>query len=186
MVKTFFLDWGLSLGAGLLFGIAARREAGVRAPFATRAFRWGLAYQQIGILAIAVTLYVIRPDWMWMYWVDPRGLPIVVVLLSFAMYELAFVAGFSIAASAPTRPVVVFAVAVGVALAAGQVAARARLANFGTLEEFRSGVAGGAAHGTAARTMMAAGVLSLLLLALMLRRLATSPGSPARGTQASP
>ena len=82
VVETIFLDWGLALGAGLLFGMAGRGEsAAVGALVRTRAFKWGLGYLHVGVIAISVTLYAIEPDWMWMYYVDPAGLPLVTVAI---------------------------------------------------------------------------------------------------------
>ena len=98
VVETIFLDWGLALGAGLLFGMAGRGEsASVGALVRTRAFKWGLAYLHIGVIAISVTLYVMEPNWMWMYYVNPSTLPLVVVAISFLLYEVCYMAGFALA-----------------------------------------------------------------------------------------
>jgi hypothetical protein len=143
VVETIFLDWGLALGTGLLFGLAGRREV-ASAPrlFATRAFRWGLAYLHVGVIAVSATLYALNPDWMWMYWVPARELPIAVAILAFVMYEVAFVAGFALAAGLER-----WRAHSGWALAgllfglitAAEATTRVRLFHFGTLEEFLSG-----------------------------------------------
>lgn len=143
MIETVFLDWGLALGAGLLFGLAGRNEvASADSLFRTRAFRWGLAYLHIGVIAISATLYVLEPAWMWMYWVDPTRLPLVVVVLAFVMYEVAYIGGFALAAELErvrrnaTRILAGFA---GVAITAAEVATRTRLFHFGTFDEFAAG-----------------------------------------------
>ena len=183
VVKTFFLDWGLSLAAGLMFGFAGRHEIAVAdSPFSTRAFRLGFAYQNAGVLGIAVALYLIQPDWMWMYWVPSARLPIAVVVLSFFMYELAFFAGFSVAPALARRRVIMPAfVLVGAALTAGEIAARDRLGRFGTIDEY---IAGTARHGLTLSPFHAepvltffaiAGTASILGLVLLLRSAAHRP-----------
>ena len=143
MIETVFLDWGLAVGAGLLFGLAGRNEvASAVSLFRTRAFRWGLVYLHIGVIAISATLYVLEPAWMWMYWVDPRNLPIVVVVLAFVMYEVAFIGGFALAAELERvrrNATWVLAGFAGVAITAAEVATRTRLFHFGSFDEFAAG-----------------------------------------------
>ena len=143
VIETVFLDWGLALGAGLLFGLAGRNEvASATTLFRTRAFRWGLAYLHIGVIAISVALYVMEPAWMWMYWVDPARLPVGVVILAFVMYEVAFLGGFALAAELERiRRNATWAVAgfAGIAITAAEVATRTRLFHFGTYDEFAAG-----------------------------------------------
>jgi len=166
-----------------MFGFAGRREIATAASaFSTRAFRLGLAYLQVGVLGIAVTLYLMRPDWMWMYWVPSAQLPIAVVILSFAMYELAFLAGFSVAPALAGRGMMtpVFVLVAG-ALTAGQVASRARLEHFGTISEYAAGTA---ARGFTSNPFHVepeiwffaiAGTASILALVVLLRRVARRP-----------
>lgn len=142
MIETVFLDWGLSLGAGLLFGLAGRRElAAARSKLATRAFRWGLVYLHAGVIAVSLTLYAMNRDWMWMYWVDPRTLPVPVHVAAFALYEVCFLAGFFLASELPARAGWALAGALFAAITATEAAARTRLFHVGTLEEFRAGAA---------------------------------------------
>lgn len=134
MVETIFLDWGLALGAGLLFGMAGRGEsASVGALVRTRAFKWGLAYLHIGVIAISVTLYVMEPNWMWMYWVNPVGLPLVVVAISFFLYEVCYFAGFALASEIErVRRNATWSLvgAMFVAITSAEIATRDRLFNF--------------------------------------------------------
>jgi hypothetical protein len=145
VIETVFLDWALALGSGLLFGLAGRAEVRTSASLVkTRAFRWGLIYLHVGVLAISLTLYAIEPAWMWMYWVDPAKLPIVIVVLSFLVYEFCYIAGFALAAELERwRRNATWAVAIAmfVAINAAEVATRTRLFHFGTFDEFAAGKA---------------------------------------------
>ncbi len=145
VVETIFLDWALAFGAGLLFGMAGRGEfASVGALMRTRAFKWGLAYLHIGVVAISATLYTIEPDWMWMYWVDSANLPIVAVVLSFLVYEACFFSGFALASEIERRRRNATWALVGVmfaAITAGQVLTWRRLFHFGTFAEYHAGAA---------------------------------------------
>jgi hypothetical protein len=139
------LDWALALGSGLLFGLAGRAEVRTAdSLLRTKSFRWGLAYLHLGVLAISITLYALEPAWMWMYWVNPAQLPIVVVVLSFLVYEFCYVAGFALAAELERwRRNATWGVAIAMFLAinAAEVATRTRLFHFGSYEEFAAGKA---------------------------------------------
>jgi hypothetical protein len=145
VIDTVFLDWALALGAGLLFGLAGRSEVADAPSLArTRAFRWGLLYLHVGVIAISAALYAIEPAWMWMYWVDPTTLPIVVVVLSFLVYELCYIAGFAIARELESvrRNATWGLVAVMFpAITLAEIAARVRLFHFGSFDEFAAGKA---------------------------------------------
>jgi hypothetical protein len=134
VVETVFLDWGLAFGAGLLFGMAGRGEsAAVGALVRTRAFRWGLAYLHVGVIAISVTLYVMEPDWMWMYYVRPAQLPLVIVAIAFLLYEVCYFAGFALASELERIKRNATWALVGVmfaAITAAEISTRDRLFNF--------------------------------------------------------
>ena len=143
MIETVFLDWALALGAGLIFGLAGRREVAASPSFTrTRAFRWGFAYLHLGVLAISLTLYAIEPAWMWMYWVDPARLPVVVVVMAFLLYEICYVAGFALAAELERwrrNSTWVLVGAMGAAITAAEFATRVRLFHFGSFDDFAAG-----------------------------------------------
>jgi hypothetical protein len=145
VVETIFLDWALAFGAGLLFGMAGRGEsAAVGSLMRTRAFKWGLAYLHLGVIAISASLYVIEPAWMWMYWVDPVRVPIVVVVLSFLLYEVCYFAGFALASEierARRNATWAIAGAMFAAITAAEIATWRRLFHFGSFEEFNAGAA---------------------------------------------
>jgi len=145
VITTVFLDWSLALGAGLFFGLAGRKEVETSGSFVrTRAFRWGFIYLHLGVLAISLTLYAIEPAWMWMYWVDPTHLPVVVVALAFVLYEICYVAGFALASELERwrrNATWYVAGAMFVAINAAEIATYHRLFHFGTFAEYQSGKA---------------------------------------------
>jgi len=145
VIETVFLDWALAFGTGVTFGLAGRREIASSPPgFGTRAFRWGLAYLHLGIIAVSVTAYAINPDWMWMYYVKARELPLIVVIMVFGLYEASFVAGFLLSPAlerARRGGGFALAVVVGAGITIAEVASRARLSHFGTVDQFRNGIA---------------------------------------------
>ena len=143
VIETVFLDWGLALGAGLMFGLAGRGEVASSASLTrTRAFRWGLAYLHIGVLAISLTLYALQPAWMWMYWVDPSHLPLVIVVVAFVLYEVCYLGGFALASELERwRRNSTWALvgAMFVAITGAEVSTRTRLFHFGSFDAFASG-----------------------------------------------
>jgi hypothetical protein len=142
VIETFFLDWPFCFAAGLLFSMAGRREiARASSPYNTKAFRIGFAYTQGGLLGIGIAFYVLRPDWMWMYWADSARIPIVVVALAFALYEISFVAGFALGPLLAARPRLAIATVaiIAVGFSAAEYATRARLLHLGTLRAFEAG-----------------------------------------------
>jgi len=173
VIETFFLDWGGAFGIGCVFGLAGRTEfATARSLLQTRAFRFGLAYFELAFLPIAIALYLARPDWMWMYWLDHTSLPIAVVVLAFAMYQLAFVAGFVIAPAlegSKRGAGIALALATGALLTAGEFAARTRLWHFGTLAEYDRGEGIDMLHSGTGNALIAVAVLSLIAFGLALR-----------------
>ena len=139
VIETFFLDWPFCFAAGLLFSMAGAREiARARSPYKTAAFRTGFAYTQAGLLGIGIVFYALRPDWMWMYWVESARIPVVVVVLCFAMYEVAFLAGFALGPVLAARVKTTIA-ATAICLGAAEYAPRTRLLHLGSLEGFTAG-----------------------------------------------
>ena len=176
VVETVFLDWGLSFGTGLLFAMAGRPEiTAARSYFSTRAFRWGLAYLHLGVIAISVPLYLLHRDWMWMYWVDASTLPVAVHIVAFALYEVCFLAGFMLGAELVPKVSWTIAGGMFVAISTTEVVTRTRLFHLGTFEEFSAGrapaaIAGG--HVEAAWWLVSiGGVASTVALVVALRRL---------------
>lgn len=98
MIKTIQLDMFVLFGMGLLFSIAAhkggRPEGSV---FRTRHFKLSLAFAVLVGGGIALACYIIEPDWMWMYWVNYREVPLAVVVYAFCGYPAMFVLGYLLA-----------------------------------------------------------------------------------------
>jgi multisubunit Na+/H+ antiporter MnhB subunit len=171
VVETVFLDWLLSLGVGLLFGrLGMRALEDGRSRLASPAFRAGALTQAV-LMAVSVTLYALSPEWMWMYWADPAQLPLGIVVLAFAMYAVAFLAGFLLAPELERlRPGAAWwalgAVAAGATLL--ELLAWDRLTRLGTVSEFASGTAGALSGAFLAVLVVGGG--ALIVLGAMLAR----------------
>lgn len=90
-IETFIIDWPVLIFIGLLFGAFAPENA----PWSSRAFKAGL----ITSVAFAVTAfvsYVVAPDWMWMYFLDPDGVAWSLPVVALA-YPVTFGLGFAAA-----------------------------------------------------------------------------------------
>lgn len=146
MVATVFFDWAMSFGVGLLFGVAggsALRETPSR--LSSRAFRLGIMFETFAVLPIALAVYVLEPDWMWMFWVDSARLPIALEVFAFAMYFVSFLAGFLLAPELERlRAGLAWVAAVvgGATLLAAAAFTWERLRSLGSILEFETGAAG--------------------------------------------
>lgn len=75
----------INLGLGLGFALCAKDRIRVDGPFATPAFLLLLIYLGVVLLPATLYLYVVHPDWAWLYIVDPvdvPGLAVVPVLVA--------------------------------------------------------------------------------------------------------
>lgn len=181
MVETIFLDWMLSLGVGLLFGrIGEHSHAPGASRLSSAGFRAGVL-AQVALMAVSVTLYAVSDDWMWMYWVDPAALPFGIVLMAFAMYAVAFLAGFLLAPELDRLRAGSSWVAIGltaVAITVLEVTTWDRLTSLGTPAEFAAGTAGGLRGGFLA-VLGIGGTFVIVLTAALLRALARVGSMPA-------
>jgi hypothetical protein len=142
VVETIFLDWALATGAGVLFGIAGRDQARDGSLLRSRAFRVGLVYLHVAVIAVSATLYAFEPAWMWMYVVDPARIPLPLVVLAFLGYEACYLAGFVVAAWLERwrrNSGWALAGALFAGITAAEAAARVRLFHMGSYEEFAAG-----------------------------------------------
>lgn len=113
MVETFIIDWTALLLIGVVFGGLGPAERWWRA----RAFAWGLAAAGSFTL-VALLSYAVAPDWMWMYFADPREVAWAVPFVPPA-YLFTYLLGY--AAAVALRQLGTAAVAAaGAALALGQ------------------------------------------------------------------
>lgn len=95
---TFQYDIFLTFLLGLLFSMFAPQSDQQRTLLKRRSFVLGFLFNLVVGVGIAVTAYAINPDWMWMYWVDPKGIPVSHVAVIFGLtYPAWFVLGYLIA-----------------------------------------------------------------------------------------
>jgi len=98
VVKTIQLDMLLTIGLGLLFSYLAypHYQSGPsgRSALKTPYFICGLIYCIVVGDGVALACYLLRPAWMWMYWVDPEGLPPALMVYYFGLYPVLFTLGF--------------------------------------------------------------------------------------------
>lgn len=90
-IETFIIDWPVLTFIGLLFGAFAP----VVDPWRSRAFKAG-SITATAFSATAFISYIVAPDWMWMYFLDPKTVAWSVPLLAIA-YLVTFALGFAAA-----------------------------------------------------------------------------------------
>ena len=90
-IETFIIDWPVLTFIGLLFGAFAPEEA----PWSSRAFKAGLV-TSVAFTATAFISYVVAPDWMWMYFLDPDAVAWSLPVVALA-YPVTFALGFAAA-----------------------------------------------------------------------------------------
>jgi signal transduction histidine kinase len=138
VIETFIVDWPILSILGLAFGAFAPRHQWWR----SRAFAAGLVSATV-FTAIALVSYVIAPDWMWMYFVDPAevswSVPLVLVAY-LVVFALSFAA--AVALRDIGTKLVMLAIAAGVLMEVTVVAVTwERYHLIGTREEWASGAA---------------------------------------------
>lgn len=106
-----------------------------------RALTWLAVAAGSVFTAAAATFYVLYPDWMWMYYVDPSKVPLPVVLLLFAvLYYVPLFLGLGVPRKLPALKAKVAVFAVAIALQGLEfVLLWNRYARVGTYEEFHRG-----------------------------------------------
>ena len=90
-IETFIIDWPVLTFIGLLFGVFAPEHS----PWSARAFKAGLV-TSVAFTATAFVSYVVAPDWMWMYFLDPDAVAWSLPVIAIA-YPATFVLGFAAA-----------------------------------------------------------------------------------------
>ena len=95
---TVPIDAALTTTLGTAFDAAARNHIPPDRPLLTGPyFRWGMVYNIVVGMGIAVAAYLINPDWMWMYWMDASRLSSWFTVYVFLMYPAMFTLGFLLA-----------------------------------------------------------------------------------------
>jgi hypothetical protein len=95
---TVQLDIFLTFLLGLLFSLAAPKSDLKQTLLKKYSFRIGVVYLFVVGVGIAVMAYIIDPAWMWMYWVDPKGIPLSHVVVIFGLiYPGCFLLGYLLA-----------------------------------------------------------------------------------------
>ena len=134
MVATFIIDWPVMALIGLVFGALAResRPAG-------RTFYAG-AIVAASFGGVALVSYVVAPDWMWMYFLDPDEVAWAVPFV-LAGYLFTFVLGFAAARGLRELPRAIWGLAAGAGVL--EIVSLAltwdRYRNVGTAAEWTSG-----------------------------------------------
>lgn len=90
-IETFIIDWPILTFIGLLFGAFAPE----RGPWRSRAFKAGLI-AGVAFTATAFVSYVVAPDWMWMYFLEPDAVDWALPFIAVA-YVATFALGFAAA-----------------------------------------------------------------------------------------
>lgn len=90
-IETFIIDWPVLVFIGLFFGAFAGEDQ----PWRSRAFKAG-CIAAVVFSAIAFISYVVAPDWMWMYFIDPDAVAWTLPLIALG-YLATFGLGFAAA-----------------------------------------------------------------------------------------
>jgi len=95
VVKTFPLDFLLSLGLGMMFSMAQdEKEKEKTSVFRSVYFRVGLAYHFVVAFGVALACYILYPDWMLMYYADSKKVPRAIIAYIFTGYFAMYTLGF--------------------------------------------------------------------------------------------
>ncbi|MDP9067729.1 MAG: hypothetical protein M3N53_05180 [Actinomycetota bacterium] len=138
MIETFIIDWPILAFFGFFFGGSAPKRGALR----SSAFAGGLIATG-GLTASAMLSNKHAPDWMWMYFRDPRDMEPVVRLMPLG-YLLAFVGSFLTALRLRSSGSAAVSKAAGLAVAAevGAIAATwDRYHRIGSKTEWENGTA---------------------------------------------
>ena len=98
-IATFIIDWPVLVLLGIVFAIVTPPQRW----WQSRAFLAGMIVSGF-FTASALLSYVVAPDWMWMYFIDPAEARWTLPLMPFAYlgtYVLGFAAGISLKQFSP-------------------------------------------------------------------------------------
>jgi hypothetical protein len=95
---TVPIDAALTTTLGTAFYAAAKNHIPSDQPLLTSPYyRWGMAYNVVVGMGIAIAAYLLNPDWMWMYWLDASRLSAGFTVYVFLMYPAMYTFGFLMA-----------------------------------------------------------------------------------------
>ncbi len=95
---TVQLDIILTGLLGLLFSLMAPKDDFQKPLLKRKSFNLSFLYMLISGIGVAVGAYIIEPAWMWMFWVDPKGIPVSHIVFLFALiYPGSFLLGYLVA-----------------------------------------------------------------------------------------
>lgn len=105
MIATFIIDWPVLAFMGLLFGAFAN-GAGRERWWKSRPFIAGTV-SAATFTVVAMMSYVVAPDWMWMYYVEPSEMSATVPFIPLG-YMFTFVLGFGTSVALAGRSAVLW------------------------------------------------------------------------------
>lgn len=137
VVATFIIDWPVLAFFGLFFG----RFSPERAWWRSRALAGGLL-ASAGFTSVAMLSYREAPDWMWMYYKDPKDMKAFVPWMPVG-YMLTFLGGFLAAVRLRRTDRTIWPAAAGAVVAEAAVVAATwdRYHRIGTKQEWEQGTA---------------------------------------------
>jgi hypothetical protein len=145
VIETIPLDILATFAIGLLFSIAAHKGGTPAKPLLrTPQFWQAFAYLMVVGVGLGLVLYLIEPDWMWMYWVDYRNVPVAFIVYVFCFYPLMFCLGYLLVPELDKiRPGLAsyLYVILNVLMVVLVIIMIHRLWHVGTIEEYKSGEA---------------------------------------------
>ena len=131
------------LALGLAFALVARDRLRVDGTYATPAFSVALAHVGLVVVPLGLYFYLVQPDWTWLYWIDPAGIPKLAAVPLVAAHAGLVIGGWHLGAKLVrrdrTRLAVWLAVGLTVALVVGAALALPRLASAATYAGYHHG-----------------------------------------------
>lgn len=182
---TVPIDAALTTTIGAAFYTAAKNHIPPDRPLITGPYYlWGMAYNVVVGMGIAVAAYLMNPDWMWMYWVDTSRLSPGFTVYVFLMYPAMYTLGFLLADQAEKikkRGSHILLGGLVAAVLAFILLTFSRLWNVGTISQWDAGacvplIGPGLALTPLARALTIGLVPAVVLGVLLLKKFSKGPG----------
>lgn len=93
VVETFIIDWPVLILLGIVFGYGAKQRAEVSL-FKSHAF-WSGMLIVAAFSALAYWSYILAPDWMFMYVVEAKQVPAILIYGILILYACVYAFGFT-------------------------------------------------------------------------------------------